>query len=1078
MHTAIQQYLRDIDESHAAGDATEHTYRPAFQALVESFAKKITATNEPKRIRCGAPDFIVNIKDAPVGYIECKDLGVSLDETEKTDQLKRYFASLTNLILTDYLEFRYYISGQPTMQVALARLDAKGRIKPLQGADAQLTDLFNAFLNAQGKIITTPKDLAARMAAIAKVVRDAVEKALALEDSSGTLHNELDSFRTTILPGMTEAEFADMYAQTVCYGLFSACTNLPGNKARHFTREHAAYDLPATNPFLRDIFDYIAGTRLDASIVWAVDLLAEILRNADMAQILRDFGKATRREDPVVHFYETFLAAYDPRLRETRGVYYTPEPVVSYIVRSIDDILRTDFNCPAGLADHATITAPFFDADAKSGITEKEVHRVQILDPAAGTGTFLFETVRHIYEAMKPNRGLWAGENGYVAKHLLPRLFGFELMMAPYAVAHMKLGWFLKETGYNFPRDDRLRVYLTNTLEKRVLPRQQAWSFANQIAHEANAAGRIKAQSPIMIIMGNPPYSGHSANRNEWSNDLLKNKLFGPHGAPGYFECDGQPLDEKNPKWLNDDYVKFIRFAQYRIELTGYGVVGFITNHAYLDNPTFRGMRKSLMHTFDDIYILDLHGNQRKKETAPGGLKDENVFDIMQGVAIAVFVKRKNGKNKKPAALRHADVFGLRNTKYSYLNESDIATTKWKKVNPAAPFYLFVPHSAKRLKEFETSAKITDIMGGHSVGVVTSRDALVFEFDEQSLRRRIKDFLDPAHSDDDVRARYLSETDKLDVRTARDRLRKVRRLGEAIVRCLYRPFDVRWLLYQEDVIERSRSDIMQHMAIGANFGLVTCRQQSQPVTWRHVSVCGTVMESTAISNNTREINYLFPLYLYPNGDELIEASPWPAGKDGRRPNLSQPFVEEFSSRLGLKFVSDGVGDRKRTFGPEDIFHYIYAIFHSPIYRTRYAEFLKIDFPRVPLTSDRKLFANLCALGAELVGLHLLERVPPPEATYPQAGDSVVDKPRYKPPTDEAAGRVYVNKDQYFDNVPPEVWEFHVGGYQVCEKWLKDRKTRALSYDDIQTYRKITEALRGTIRLMGEIDAEIPAWPLG
>jgi predicted helicase len=1077
MPPPTNQYLTSVARTHAAGNATEHSYRPALKALVESFQQGITATNEPKRVQCGAPDFIVSRKNSSVGYIECKDIGVALDKVETSEQFKRYLDALENLILTDYLQFRHYAAGKLVQEVTLARPDGKGKIKALPDADEQLSNLFNVFLAAVSTTIGTPKDLAARMAAAAKVTREAIEKALALEDSSGTLHNELDSFRATILPGMTEAEFADMYAQTVCYGLFSACANLPGNKARQFTREHAAYDLPPTNPFLRDIFDYIAGTRLDASIVWAVELLAEILRSADMGQILKDFGKATRREDPVVHFYETFLAAYDPKLRETRGVYYTPEPVVSYIVRSIDHILKTDFDCLTGLADNSTITAPFFDADAKSGITEKEVHRVQILDPAAGTGTFLFETVRHIFDAMKRNRGLWAGEQGYVAKHLLPRLFGFELMMAPYAVAHMKLGWLLKKTGYNFPGTDRLCVYLTNTLEKRVLPSQQGWYFGNQIAHEANAAGRIKAQSPIMVIMGNPPYSGHSANRNEWSKDLLKNKLLGPHGAPGYFECDGQPLGEKNPKWLNDDYVKFIRFAQYRIELTGYGVVGFITNHAYLDNPTFRGMRKSLMHTFDEIYVLDLHGNERKKETAPDGSKDENVFDIMQGVAIAVFVKRKNGENKKPAPVRHADVFGLRNTKYSYLNESDITTTKWKKVNPAGPFYLFVPHSTKRLKEFETSAKITDIMGVHSVGVVTSRDALVFDFDEQSLRRRIKDFLDPAHSDDDVRARYLSETDKLDVRTARDRLRKVRRLGEAIVRCLYRPFDVRWFLYQEAVIERSRSDIMQHMTIGANLGLVTCRQQSQPVVWRHVSVCRTVMESTFVSNNTREINYLFPLYLYPNGDELIQASPWPAGKDGRRPNLSAPFVADLSSRLRLKFVSDGVGDRKKTFGPEDIFHYIYAIFHSPTYRTRYAEFLRIDFPRVPLTSDRKLFARLCDLGAELVGLHLLENTPMPRATYPIAGNNRVERPHYKPQTDEAPGRVYVNSTQYFDDIPQDVWEFHVGGYKVCEKWLKDRKGRTLTYDDIETYRKITEAIRQTIRLMSAIDAFIPAWPL-
>lgn len=737
------EYLRAIENALRAGNATEHTHRPALKAFIESVETGITATNEPKRVQCGAPDFIVTRKNASIGYVECKDIGVPLDKVEGAEQFKRYLDAFGNLILTDYLQFRHYVAGKLVHEVAVARPDAAGRIKPLPNAENQLSDLLRVFLAGESIAIATPRELAARMAAVAKVIREAVEKALTIEDSTGTLHGELQSFRATILPDMTEAQFADMYAQTVCYGMFSACANLPASKARQFTREHAAYDLPATNPFLRDIFDYIAGTRLDTSIVWSVDLLAELLRNADMAQVLKDFGKAARREDPVVHFYETFLAAYDPKLRETRGVYYTPEPVVSYIVRSIDHVLKTDFGCPAGLADNTTIPVQCSDLDAKATPVEKEVHRVQILDPAAGTGTFLFETVRHIFDALKRNRGQWAGEQGYVARHLLPRLFGFELMMAPYAVAHMKLGWLLRETGYNFPTDDRLRVYLTNTLEKRIPLSQEAWYFASQIAHEANAAGKVKVQSPIMVVIGNPPYSGHSANRNKWSKDLLNNKLCGPRGAPGYFECDGHPLGEKNPKWLNDDYVKFIRFAQYRMELTGYGVVGFITNHAYLDNPTFRGMRQSLMHTFDDIYVLDLHGNERKKETAPDGSKDENVFDIMQGVAIAVFVKRKNGKTKKPAAVRHADVFGLRNTKYSYLNESDISTTKWKKVTPSAPFYLFVPHSAKRLKEFENGAKITDVMTANSVGVVTSRDALVLDFDEQALRRRIKDFINP-----------------------------------------------------------------------------------------------------------------------------------------------------------------------------------------------------------------------------------------------------------------------------------------------------------------------------------------------
>ena len=639
MPTPIQLYLREVERAYAAGNATEHTYRPAFKALVESFGKNVRATNEPKRVACGAPDFIVARPEIPVGFIECKDVGENLDKWEKDPQLQRYFASLENLILTDYLEFRYYIRGEQKMHVNLARIDGKGKVKSMQGADEQLAMLFDAFFAAKYPTITTPMDLAGRMANIAKVIRDAIEKAFALEGEAGTLHGEMESFRATILGDITAAQFADMYAQTVCYGMFSARVNVPDQKADTFTREHAAYDLPKTNPFLREVFDYIAGTKLDPSIVWAVDLLAEMLRRCDMGEILKNFGKATRQEDPVVHFYETFLAAYDPAMRESRGVYYTPEPVVSYIVRSIDAILKRDFACAAGLADSSKITVEVPDTTKKGGKARQEVHRVQILDPATGTGTFLYQTIRVIENALSANKGTWPGERGYVAQHLLPRLYGFELMMAPYAVAHLKLGWLLKETGYDFAANERLRVYLTNTLEEAEIVAGPLLALANQIAREANAAGKVKTECPIMVVMGNPPYSGHSANKNQWSKDLITKKLPGPAGAPGYFECDGKPLGERNPKWLNDDYVKFIRFAQYRIELTGYGVLGFITNHGYLDNPTFRGMRQSLMRTFDDIYILDLHGNAKKKEAAPDGSKDENVFDIMQGVAVCIMVR-------------------------------------------------------------------------------------------------------------------------------------------------------------------------------------------------------------------------------------------------------------------------------------------------------------------------------------------------------------------------------------------------------------------------------------------------------
>ncbi|MBS3735473.1 MAG: N-6 DNA methylase [Phycisphaerae bacterium] len=635
MVTPMQGYVRQIGRAYAAGNATEHSYRPALKALVESLSRGIRATNEPKHIACGAPDLIVERRGEPIGYIECKDIGASLDAVEKSDQLRRYRDGLEHLILTDYLEFRYYVGGEPRMHAVLARVDDRGKVRKLEGGEDQLAAVFEAFLVAAPQPINTPKELAKRMADVAKIVEAAIRNALEQENEESELHTEYQAFRQTLLHDLTAAQFADMYAQTICYGLFSARANLPEQRATEFSRANAAHDLPTTNPFLRQTFDYIGGIRLHASVVWAVEELVKILRRCVMADILEDFGKAGRKEDPIVHFYETFLGEYKPELRKSRGVYYTPEPVVGYIVRSVDAILKRDFDCPDGLADRTKITAPF---RKPGGETERrKVHRVQILDPAAGTGTFLFETVRHIRDKLAGTRGAWAGRRGYVAQHLLPRLFGFELMMAPYAVAHMKLDWLLKDTGYDFAGDQRLRIYMTNTLEEAELAARPE-PLLSDIVREANAAKEVKTDTPIMVVLGNPPYSGHSANDNQWSKDLIHKPLA--TGAPSYFECDGEPLGERNPKWLNDDYVKFIRFGQYRIERTGYGILAFITNNGYLDNPTFRGMRQSLMQTFDDIYVLDLHGSTKKKETAPDGSKDENVFDITQGVGICIMVRK------------------------------------------------------------------------------------------------------------------------------------------------------------------------------------------------------------------------------------------------------------------------------------------------------------------------------------------------------------------------------------------------------------------------------------------------------
>lgn len=1073
----LRNYLRKIEKVYQTGNATEHTYRSTLQELLETLFPGISATNEPKRIKCGAPDFIITNKQTPLGYIETKDIGVSLDQVERTDQMKRYLGSLANLILTDYLEFRWYVSGQHRMTIHLAKVGANHKLLPENGGAEKLADLLQGFMLTQTPTVSNPKELATRMAALAQLIRSAIHLAFESEEGGGSLHIQMEGFKQVLLPDLTYEQFADMYAQTICYGLFAArCNEKPGIT---FTREHATYDIPKTNPFLRKMFNYIAGPDLDDRIVWVVDDLAELLNRSDMSAILQDFGKRTRQEDPVVHFYETFLAQYDPKLREVRGVYYTPEPVVSYIVRSVDYLLKKDFDLSQGLADATKLKAA--SSGGKYGL---EAHKVQILDPATGTGTFLYYVIRQVYEMFKDNMGMWSS---YVSQHLLPRLFGFELLMAPYAVAHLKLGLELAQTGYDFKNNERLRVYLTNTLEEEFevgrLP------FAEWLVEEATAAGNVKYDAPVMVVLGNPPYSGHSANKGKWITDLLHDK------GGNYFEVDGKTLGERNPKWLNNDYVRFIRFAQWRIERTGYGILAFITDNSYLDSPTFRGMRQSLMQIFDEIYILDLHGNSKKKERSPDGTKDENVFDITQGVAIGIFVKRQKSMDAlQMSTIHHADLWGLREVfekigqisqltggKYYWLAEHDLATTQWTKLVPKTPLYLFVPRHVDLLKEYEQGKSVTEIMPLSSAGIVTARDGLTIHWNSDDIWRTVTNF--NSLSIEDARVKYNLGQDTRDwkIGLAQQDLRASGLSKDKLVPILYRPFDVRYTYYTGNSRGfhcMPRGETMRHILAGRNLGLITTRQTRDK--W-DVLATNIILGHKSLA--AYDINTLFPLYLYPdlNKKELFDIDQLSNTPGGRRPNFSPSFIATISAKLNMQFILDGKGNLQETFGPEDIFDYMYAIFHSPAYRARYAEFLKRDFPRLPLTSNPDLFRELCRLGERLVSLHLMEKSGSITTRYPVSGNNVVEKVDYTQSADEPEqGRVWINKTQYFDNVPLEVWEFHVGGYQVCQKWLKDRKGRTLSFDDIRHYQKIVAALAETINLMDEIDETIEmggGWPI-
>jgi len=1045
---ALKEYLHSIEATLRHEHATEHSYRPAFKTLVEALAGSgVHAINEPKHIECGAPDFIVLRGSVPLGYIEAKDIGVNLNEKEGDEQLLRYRESLANLVLTDYLEFRWYLDGQLRLTASLPHPGRSGHIQWNEDAASQVALLLQQFLEAEMPLKATPKELATRMAGLARLIRSLIEQTFKAEGEKGELHSQLAAFRKVLIDSLTTEQFADMYAQTLCYGLFAArCNSL----AKGFTRQIAASALPKTNPFLRKLFNSIAGPDLDPRIAWAVDHLAYMLARANMDAILEDFGKRTRKEDPVVHFYETFLAAYDAKLRETRGVYYTPEPVVRYIVRSVDQLLKSIFKLKEGLAHSGRVKLSRLKAQGK-GTETIETHRLQILDPATGTGTFLYTVIAKIREHFKGNAGAWPG---YVAEHLLPRLFGFEILMAPYAVAHMKLGLELEQSGYDFASDQRLGVFLTNSLEEAHeltgLPLFTQW-----LAEESLAASRIKREAPVMVVLGNPPYSGHSVNKGQWIEELMADYKQSP--------------ELKKPaqaKWLSDDYVKFIRFAQWRIEQTGYGILAFVTNHGYLDNPTFMDMRRSLLVSFDTIYTLDLHGNSKKKEIAPDGGKDENVFDIQQGVAIGIFVRKRNGERAEDrlAKVYHADLYGTRAYKYATLDEDVIETTPWKEIVPASPAYLFIPQDAVLFSEYEESWSLRDVFsqnGDLAPGIVTTHDDFAISWTPEEAVHKVERLL-ATNTEAEAREIFtLCSQDQWRYQRAKQELADGK-WRERVVPILYRPFDVRWTVYDRNVAVHRRERVSDQMLAGNNLSLLINRQVNGDFT--HVFCSNYVVNDCTLSTATKERTYQLPLWIY---SKVIR-------------DLLEDTVAEKTSNISPDFIDALNSDVGRTQTSEHKMAYIYAVLHTPSYRSRYAKFLKRDFPRVPIVTDRLLFMKLAEMGHELIALHTMETILPRVTKYDVSGSNEVAKVLWKATDKKNTGRVYINDAQYFDDVPQSVWDTFIGGYRVAEKWLKDRKGRKLSYNDLTHYQSIVSAINRTLALQANLDHVIGkagGWPL-
>lgn len=1062
---AVQQYIDNITKRYKLGYATEHTFRGDLQQLLESLVPTIRATNEPKRQSCGAPDYILTKKDIPVGFIEAKDIGdKDLDGTKKTgnkEQFDRYKASLNNLIFTDYLSFHLYRDGEFITKISIAEITDKG-IKPLPENFATFENLIKDFCAHIGQTIKSSKKLAEMMAGKARLLSDIIGKALTSDEANhedSTLKDQMLAFKQILIHDITPQGFADVYAQTIAYGMFAARLHDPTLPT--FSRQEAAELIPKSNPFLRKLFGYIAGPDIDDRIKWIVDSLVDIFLACNVEEILKNYGKSTKMEDPIIHFYETFLSEYDPKLRKARGVWYTPQPVVNFIVRAVDDILKTEFDLPQGLADTSKTK---IKVNVQGKKVEQEVHKVQILDPATGTGTFLAEVVKHVHKKFQGQQGIWSN---YVETHLLPRLNGFELLMASYAMAHLKLDLLLTETGYKPTTNQRFRVYLTNSLEEH--HQDTGTLFANWLSTEANEANHIKRDTPVMCVIGNPPYSGESANKGEWIMKLMEDYKKEPGGK--------EKLKERNPKWINDDYVKFLRYGQHFIEKNGSGVLAFINPHGFLDNPTFRGMRWHLLKTYDKIYTIDLHGNSKKKETSPDGTPDINVFDIQQGVSINVFVKTGKKKANELGKILHYDLYGKRDFKYDFLNESSLKSIDFNELPNVAPMYFIVQKDFEAKAMYDKGFSIPETFILNSVGIVTARDKFTIHSTKSEVQTTIETFL--GLDDETARTKFNLGKDVRDwqVNFAKKDLESNYPNKGVLTNISYRPFDIRWTFYtgnSKGFHCYPRTEVMQHFTknnIGLVYKLGNAEENSVSAM-----VSKNIIDFRSWSRpGMQGGDYIAPLYIYPetNGQQTINQS------TERTPNLNPEILAEIEKSLGLSFVpekdrgnlcfanntSELRDDYKQTFAPIDILDYIYAVLHSPSYREKYKEFLKIDFPRVPYPKDAATFWQLVKLGGEIREIHLLEspKVEQYITQYPIDGDNVVGKTKYQD------GKVYINDTQYFDNVPLTAWNFYIGGYQPAQKWLKDRQGRTLDFEDILHYQKIIVSLTETDRLMKEVD---------
>ena len=1024
----INKYIEELNAQFKTGRAGEEAYRPALKELLEEFSPNIIATNNPKPEDYGIPDYVLSRRtdNMPVSYVETKDLDDNdLDGNRKNkEQFTRYKEALDCIVFTNYMRFHLYVNGVFAEKVELATMEGD-RIVLIENNIEKFKSIINTLAQAEPQRITRASRLAEVMANKARIIADVIERVFVVDQESEKtrdqqLFSHYDAFKRVLIKNLEPKKFASIYAQTIVYGLFTACYHTPNPK--EFDRTKATFLIPKTNPLLRDVFEDVVGSKLDSRIKWIVDDLVEIFRKVGWDKVMREYNNKGQHNDPMFHFYEKFLGAYNPTEKKKLGVYYTPQPIVGFIVRAVDECLKTDFDISKGLADHQRIG---------------ETHRVQILDPATGTGTFLAEIINLIHGRNKKYQGAW---QSYVSEHLLDRLFGFELMMASYAIAHLKIDMVLQQTGYKHPSDDdrRLNIYLTNSLEKRDKKLKDAFSYA--LTQESNQANDIKNSKHIMVTIGNPPYSGES-----------QNVGLGEELVSKYKTEPGTATTIRDTKWINSDEVKFIALAQSLIESNeGGGIVGYINPHTYLDGKTFRGMRYQLLRTFDKIYIINLHGNRNTGETKESD--DENVFDIQQGVCINIFVKNGKKATGELAEVYYYSLYGKkRKEKYEYLDDRSLADIDFVRLNPEPPYYFFIPKDFSESEDYQNGFAINELFVKGGVGMCTKRDKIAYQFRRDEIIEVVKDFKELAVQDIKEKYHVTRESRDQKVVFAQNNIKSFGIDDKYIKQATYRPFDKRWTYFtnkSKGFIAFPVYDIMKNLALTDNVALVVnSRIKGEDMNRYFVtdSICDLhILETANACAN------VFPLYAYSSDID---------GTEELLLNFNKEVLCQIESCLC------------ESIDPQELFGYIYAILYCPTYRSRFSEFLKIDFPRIPYPASKEIYHLLASKGAELRHLHLLDGEEKGQSDVAFEGETNEDECMRIMQLNYTDGKVYINSGQYFSNIPQGVWDLFIGGYQPARKWLQERKDAgvSLSFDDIEYYSRIVHSLSETKRLMQEID---------